>query len=199
MQCLIVGKVYGVKKIFRSPGFVYGSVHKGQAADGNSACQCIRNLPNGPLPHSVGDEIRAAVQEEGTFQAVRPVIVVGQSPEACFDAAQDNGDMGEVPAYQAAVDHGSPIRAPPGFSSRRIGVGVPALFGHGVMVDHGIHIPGGYQKSQPGRSEEADAVFFLPIRLGNNGYRVAPAFQNPADNGRTERSRESIRNGIFSK
>ena len=38
-----------------------------------------RNLPGGPLPHAVGEQVRLGVKEDGAAHLVLPVIIVGKA------------------------------------------------------------------------------------------------------------------------
>ena len=55
------------------------------------------------------------------------------------------------------------------------------------MVDHGVHISGCYKKTKAGFAKYLNALFLSPVRLWNDAYTVASAFQKTADNGRTKR------------
>ena len=108
---------------------------------------------------------------------------MGHTSQACFDTADNDGYSPVHPADQIAVDHSGMIGPLPGFPSRRIGVGGPAFPGYKIMINHGIHVSGGNQESQPGAPENADALLILPVRLGNDTDTVAVRLQNAGDYG----------------
>ena len=143
---------------------------------GDPHIQSLGDLQDTPLSHTVGDQICPRIQQDGMFHGIRPVIVMGQPPQRSLDPAQDNGGILIGLPDQITVNCHSPIRSETHFSSRRISVGFPVLSGHCIVVDHGIHISGRHQKSKPGFSEKGNALFFLPVRLGNDPYRISSAF-----------------------
>ena len=51
------------------------------------------------------------------------------------------------------------------------------------MIDHGIHIAGGYKESQPRLSEHPDALWISPVRLGDDAYPVSSRLQETAYDG----------------
>ena len=55
------------------------------------------------------------------------------------------------------------------------------------MIDHGVHITAGNQKSKPWLSQHGNTSRVFPVRLGNDACRVAMGFQDPADNGMAKR------------
>ena len=51
------------------------------------------------------------------------------------------------------------------------------------MVDHGIHVPGAYKKTEPRLAQNSNALLILPVRLRNHTYLIAVSLQNTADDG----------------
>jgi len=54
------------------------------------------------------------------------------------------------------------------------------------MVDHGIHVARGHQKSQPRFSKHRDALPVLPVWLGDDPHLVSAGLQQAADDGVSE-------------
>ena len=167
---------------FQAFGPIHCAVNKGYVLYIQAAVQGICDLHNGALPHAVGNQIRLGIQENGTLQPVRPVIIVGQPAQAGLDPAQNNGLFLVNRADQIGVNHHRVVWPLPHLSPRRIGVLGPALLGHGIMINHGVHISPGHQKPQPGLPQHRDAGRIPPVRLGDHSYLITVGLQNTADN-----------------
>ena len=108
---------------------------------------------------------------------------MGKTAEGCFDAADDNGNMGIAPADEIAVDGGGIVRAQAHFAPGGEIVIAPAAFCHGIVVHHGVHIAAHHQKAQARGAQKLDAVRVLPVRLGDDAHLKPMGLQNPADDG----------------
>ena len=167
-------------------GLIHGAVHVGDLVDGQARVQGFRYLHHGAFAHAEGDEIGLGVQQQGTLQGIGPVIVVGQPSQGGFDAADDDGDIAVDPPHQVGIDHAGVVRPKARASAGGVGVGAAPLFGHGVVVHHGVHVAAGDQKGQPRLAADRDGIRVLPVGLGDDGHLEAMAFQHPADDGRPE-------------
>ena len=185
-HAFIIRQENGIVNIFPAGTLVYSPIHKSQIPDGDSGGESVRDLHNGALSHSVGNQIGPAVQKQGAFKTVGPVIIMRQPAQAGLDASQDNGRMPVDTADQIAVNDIRPVRPLPHEPAGRIGIGLSALSGYGIMVHHGIHVPGRDQKGKTRLPIYLDARRILPVRLGQNGHRIPVAFQHPSDNGRAK-------------
>ncbi|EJW99958.1 hypothetical protein EVA_11936 [gut metagenome] len=111
---------------------------------------------------------------------------MGKPSQAGLNASQDDGGLFVGLTDQVAVNDHRHIRPkshdPPG----RIGVLLSVLFGDRIVVDHGIHVSGAYQKPQARFPKHLDTFFFSPVRLGKDPHPVAPAFQKAADDRRSK-------------
>ena len=58
-----------------------------QVFTGRPACQIIRDFPDLCLTHAVNQKIGAALRQNGWQQFVFPIIIMGKTPQACFNAA----------------------------------------------------------------------------------------------------------------
>ena len=65
-------------------------------------------------------------------------------------------------------------------------IGLAALLGHGVVVDHGIHVTAHDQKAQTGLAQSPNAVGVLPVRLGYDAHLEACILQHTGDDGVAE-------------
>ena len=108
------------------------------------------------------------------------------SPKARLDAADYNGIMLERPADQVAIYCHSPVRPAIRPSSRTVGVLMPPLLRDRIVIDHGVHIAGGHQKTKPWLTKNRDAFRISPVRLADHAHRVTAGLQHPADNGATK-------------
>ena len=167
-------------------GTVYSTVHKSDISGMEAAVEGFRHLHNGPLAHAVQQQIRLGIQQNGAFQLVGPVIVMGQTAQTGFDAADDNGNIMIDPANQIAIDHRGIVGPLAHDAAGGKGVVFAALLGDGVVIDHGIHIAAGDEEPQAGTAQGRDGLGVLPVGLGQNADFIAVGFQNPADDGMAE-------------
>ena len=103
-----------------------------------------------------------------------------------FDATQNDRSFLISLPDQIPVDNAGIIRPLSHNTSGCVSIGLPSLFGYGIMVDHGIHISCGYKKSKTWFAKNRDAVRCLPVRLCNDSHSVATGFQQPCDDGMTK-------------
>ena len=167
-------------------GTVHSAVHKGDIPGLETAVEGFRHLHNGPLAHAVQQQIRLGIQQNGAFQLVGPVIVMGQTAQTGFDAADDNGNVVIDPANQIAINHRGIVRPFAHDAAGGEGVGLAALLGDGVVVDHGIHIAAGDEEPQAGTAQGRNGLGILPVGLGQNADFIAVGLQDPADDGMAE-------------
>ena len=106
-----------------------------------------------------------------------------ETAQGCFDTADEDGNIFVGLSDQITVDHGGIIRTFAHLAARGKGVCFPLVLGDGIVVDHGVHVATGHQKSQAGTAVDVDGLGILPVRLGDDAHRVAVALQNTADDG----------------
>ena len=106
-----------------------------------------------------------------------------KAAQGCFDAADEDGNILVGLADQIAIDHRGIIGPLAHFAAGGEGIGLAAVLGDGIMVDHGIHIAAADQKAQTGSAVDIDRLGIFPVGLGNDAHAVAVAFQDPADDG----------------
>ena len=111
---------------------------------------------------------------------------MAETPQAGFDAADEDGHVLVGLADQVAVDDGGIVRPLAHDAPGGEGVGFPAVLGDRIVVHHGVHVAAGHQKAQPGTAIHIDRLGIFPVRLGDNAHAIAVAFQHPADNGVAE-------------
>jgi hypothetical protein len=102
--------------------------------------QAPGDFPDGPFPHTVYQDIRLGIQEDGTPHRIGPIIVMRKTAEARFDPADDEGYIFITPPDPFGVFEDRPIRPEARFSPGRIGVLGAFFFGGGIVGHHRIHI-----------------------------------------------------------
>ena len=128
-------------------------------------------------------KICTAVHQNGTPYFIIPIIVVSKPAQAGLYASDGNGHFGIGFPDLIAVYDGSPIRSLARFASRRIGVVAAWPLACSIMANHGVYVTGRYQKAQPRPAESLKVRSGMPIRLCDDGYFIAVAFQYAADDG----------------
>ena len=135
------------------------------------------------LAHAVDEDVGARVEQYRALELVLPVVVVGQTTQARLDAADDNGGVLERLADEVAVDRDGAVGAVTLLATRGIGVGVAAVLGHRIVVDHGVHVAGADEKAQAWLAEHRDAGGVGPVGLTDNAHFVAVRVEDAADDG----------------
>ena len=185
-QGLVGGEHQIVVDVLQLPGLVDGAPDVGDVGDVQTAVQGVSYFYDAPLAHAVKQQVRLGVQQQRALHAVGPVVVVGQTAEAGLNAAHHNGLVGIGPADVVAVDGGGVVRPLSDDAAGSKGVRFPALFGHGVVVDHRVHVAAHHQKGQTGFPQGLDAGGVLPVWLGDDAYLIARVLQHPGDDGVTK-------------
>lgn len=108
---------------------------------------------------------------------------MGQTAQARLDAADDDGGILKRLADEVTVDRDGTIGAVPLLATRGIGVGVAAVLGHRIVVDHGVHVAGADEKAQARLAEHRDAGGVGPVGLADNAYLVTVCIKDAADDG----------------
>ena len=111
---------------------------------------------------------------------------MSQTPQARFDAAEDDRRLFVGPTDQVAVDRQRPVRPFSHDAARRIGIGLPPLFRDGIMIHHRIHISRRHEEAEPRLPENRNALIVFPVGLGDDPHAVAMGLQKPADDGVAE-------------
>ena len=183
LHLLIRRKPHAAVYLIRLLRLINGSRHKGDILYSNAGSERIRDFHNGLFSHPIGNQIRLTVQKDGTSEGIAPVIVMGHSAQAGLNSTQNDRNIFVGAADQISIDHSRMIRPFSGFSSRRIRILHPSFSGNIIVIDHGIHVPGGDEEGELRPSEYVDAPLVLPVRLGNDADAVAVRLQHAADDG----------------
>lgn len=165
---------------------VDGAVDIGDLIDGQPRIERVGDLDNRVLAHAVDEDVSARVEQYRALELVLPVVVVGQAAQACLDAADDDGSVLKRLADEVAVDRDGTIGTAPLFATRGIGVGVAAVLGHRIVVDHGVHVAGADEKAQARLAKHGDAGGVGPVGLADDAHLVAVRVEDAADDGHTK-------------
>ena len=164
-------------------GAVDGAVDIGNLVDGQPGIERVGDLDNRVLAHAVDEDVGARVEQYRALELVLPVVVVGQAAQACLDAADDDGSVLERLADEVAVDRDGTIGAVPLLATGGIGVGMAAVLGHRIVVDHGVHVAGADEKAQARLAEHGDAGGVGPVGLADDTHLVTVRVEHAADDG----------------
>ena len=184
--------------------FVGGHRHSGKGADagvfgekagpfhrGDLCCRCAGGqesgqLPGGPLPHAIGEQVGLGVQEDGAPDLVLPVIVVGEPAQGGLQPPDDNGDVPKGLPDLVGVDNGGPVRPQARPVARGVGIVVAPLPGGGIMGHHGVDVSPVDEDPVPGAAHIGEGGELPPVGLGQDGHPVPLRLQYPADDGGAE-------------
>ena len=166
--------------------FKYSSCNISKFLYRKPACQCICNLYDRMLTHPIGNHICPGINEYTVLYFIFPIIIMGQSSQAGFNPAQNNGCFFISLADQIAVHDHCAVRSKSHLTARRVRILLSVLLRHCIVIYHGIHISGRYQKSQPRFSKYLNTLLLFPVRLRNDTHFISTALQQPADNRSTK-------------
>ena len=160
---------------------VDGTVDIGNLIDGQSRVERVGDLDDRVLAHAVDEDVGARVEQHRALELILPVVVVGQATQACLDATDDDGGVLERLTDKVAVDCDGAIGTVPLLATGGIGVGVAAVLGHRIVVDHGVHVAGADEEAQARLAEHADAGGVGPVGLADDANFVAVRVEDAAD------------------
>ena len=176
----------GIDAVGRIAGQKGRALHVLDLADGSPRGQAGGDLPGGPLPHAVGQQVRPAVQQNAPADLVLPVVVVSETAQGRLQPADDDGDIPKGPSRQVGVDDHRPVGPQTDPFAGRIGVLAPPPLGHGVVGHHRVDIPPRQHHPQPGPAKGQQVVGGVPPGLGAHRHPVALSLQHPSDDGGAE-------------
>ena len=137
--------------------------------------------------HAVHQQRRTGVHQNAVAHLVVPVVIVGETAEARFHAADENRHIAVRLPDSVAVDDGRAVGAHEAFAAGGVGIVVAALFRDGIVVDHAVNHARGHQKAKPGLAELLERGSILPRRQTEHCHAIACLLQNAADNCQPER------------
>ena len=137
--------------------------------------------------HAVHQQRRTGVHQNTVAHLVVPIVIVGETAEARFHAADENRHIAVRLPDSVAVDDGRAVGAHETFAAGGVGIVVAALFRDGIVVDHAVNHARGHQKAKPGLAELLERGSILPRRQTEHCHAIARLLQNAADNCQPER------------
>ena len=143
-----------------------GPLHVGDLIHRLPGGQTPGDLPGGPLPHAVDQQVGLGVEEDGPADLVLPVVVVGKAAEGGLQAADDDGDVAIDLPDLVGVDDGGPVGAVPGLVAGGVGVVVAAFPGGGVVGHHGVDVAAVDEDPVPGPAQGGEGLVLPPVGLG---------------------------------
>ena len=182
LNLLKVGKADCIIDVLFIAGLVDRSVNVGDVADIKAGGQRVGDLRNAVFAHSVGNEVGAGIEKDGTAHSVGPVVVVAEPPQTGLNTADDDRCVFVCLADQVAVDNDCVVRALPDDAAGRVGVLMAALLGNRIVVDHGVHVAGRDQKAKPWLAVFRNARGIAPIGLADERDAITARLQQAADN-----------------
>ena len=175
------GQQVVVVDLVERAGAVDGAVDIGDLIDGQPRVERVGDLDNRVLAHAVDEDVGARVEQHRALELILPVVVVGQAAQACLDAADDDGGVLERLTDEIAVDRDGTVGAVTFLAAGGIGVGVAAVLGHRIVVDHGVHVAGTDEKPQARLAERSDAGGVGPVGLADDAHFVTVRVEYAAD------------------
>ena len=159
------------------------SAHVADLANGHASVEQTGDAKKDILAHAVGQEVGAAIHENGAAHLVVPVIVMRKAAERRLKTADHDRHVAKGLANAVAVhDHGA-VGALAHHASGGVIVKAALLAGGGVMRHHAVDVAGRDEKAETGLSEFPEGVAAFVIGLGENGHAEAGVLQHAGDDG----------------
>ena len=160
-----------------------GPTHIGDLLHRLPRGNAVRHFHQRTLGIAVEQDVALAVHHDGAANLVTPVVVVGNTAQRPFNAAQHDGHILVGFAAALAVDDGGAVRALAGHITRGVGIVAANFAISRVTVDHRIHIARCHAPEQIGLAQGLERLGTGPVRLGNDAHTKALRLQHTADDG----------------
>ena len=144
------------------------------------------DLQAGPLPHAVGQQVRAGIHQHAAAHLVVPIVIVGEAAQGGFQPSHDHGQAGKGLPHPARVGDDRPIGPQARLLAGAVKILAPAALGRRIVGHHAVQVPRGEHAAEPGPPHGPDGRGVVPVRLGQDGHPVARRFQQPPDHRRPE-------------
>ncbi len=99
------GRVNDRPVVWYRTGHIGGTTDISDCGNGLALCQTMRNFHDGTLRIAVDQQIRLGIGQNRTTHLIRPVIIVGDAPQAGFDTADDDRYITEGLAGTLGIDN----------------------------------------------------------------------------------------------
>ena len=166
----------GAAEVDRAP-------HVADLADGHAAVEELGDAAQDVLAHAVGEEVGAAVHENGAAYLVVPVVVVSKAAQGGLKSSDDDGDVAVCLADAVAVDHRGAVGAQARLAAGGVVVVGALTFGGGVVSHHGVDIARRDEEAEAGAAVGPEGLGGSVVGLGENGHAEALGLQHAGDDG----------------
>ena len=158
-----------------------------QVGDVLTLTESLCQFHNGLLAHAVDNEVGSAVAEDAGAQLVFPVVVVGETAQRGFDAAQYDRHVGIELLENLGIDDGGILGPHVVTTVGRVGIFGAQPSGSRIFVDHRVHASRGdaEEQSRPSQFLEVTKVA-VPVGLRHDGYAESLRLERASDDGSTE-------------
>jgi hypothetical protein len=153
----------------------------------------MSQLDDGPLRIAVQQEVGPAVDQERAPDLVRPVVVVGESPQAGLDATDHDGHVWKDLPTALGVHDRRPVRAFARDTQRRVGVVTTRFLVTRVVIHERVHVSAGHAEEQRRGTEFRKSVLRLPIGLIEDSDSKTVALELAPDEGHAETGMIDVR------
>ena len=137
---------------------------------------------------AIQQQIGFGIYQNGTANLVLPIVIMRDTTQRCFDAADDDGHRWIRFAASLAVDQHAAVRALAAHTAGRVRVIAADFAVCGVAVDHRIHIAGGHAVKQIRLTQGLKCFDAVPFGLGNDANAKTLGFEH-ATNDRHAKTR----------
>jgi hypothetical protein len=150
-------------------------------ADPLAGGEAVGEFDDRPLGVAEEQQVGFRIGQHRAPHLVRPIVVVGDSPQAGLDRADDDVAAGKGLATALRVDHQRAVRPPVGFAVRRVGIVGTWLAVGRVAIDHRIHVAGGDAEEQVRLAKGAEGSRRPPVGLADDADAEPLRLEQAAD------------------
>ena len=187
------GQDHRLKAMADRAALVHGAGDEGQVLHLQPRLQRLGDGDDGLLAHAVAHEVGAGVEQDRAAQLVVPVVVVREPAQRRLDAAQDDRGVLECAPDEVAVDDARVVGAQPHLAAGRVRIGLAAVLGDGVVVDHRVHVARGHEKAELRFAEHGDAARVAPVGLRDHAHLEAMRLEEARDDRHAKRGVVDVR------
>ena len=141
----------------------------------------MRQFDNGALGVTENQDIGLGIGQHRTAHLVRPVIVMGDAPQAGFDGTDHHIAARISFAATLGINRHRPVRPLVGLGVGRVGIVRAGFAVRSVAIDHRIHVAGGDAEKQVRLAEAFEVRRRIPVRLTENADAETLRFEQAAD------------------
>ena len=164
-------------------GQVAGAVHIGDVLHRLTCGKAAGDLHGLVLTHAEADDVRTGALRNAGQHGVHPVVVVGKAAKACFQTAQNDGQVRVGFLGKLRVHGGAAVRAGTALAAGGVFVFGTRNFGHRVVADHAVHVAAADEKAVLRLAKPLEVLAVGVAGLGQHADLIALGFQQTADDG----------------